>query len=72
MQAIEIEIPDSPAISAFNKYLFANLPTGYTGAVAFCINARKSGEGVGAGTGCPVYFNSAAWYNFYDNNLTTV
>lgn len=39
----------------------AGLPTTgiSSGAWAFCTNARNSGEGAGAGTGCPVYWYAA-------------
>lgn len=49
----------------------AQLPTTglRDGAQAWCSNGRKSGEGAGAGTGVPVYFNLAdrTWRNFYDD-----
>lgn len=40
------------------------------GAIAFASDGRKSGEGTGTGTGCPVWWNGSAWLTFYDN--TTV
>lgn len=58
----------------------ANLPTtglanGTTYAtVWFCSNGRKSGEGVGAGTGVPVYYNNATgkWLTFSTDTEVTV
>lgn len=41
--------------------------------VAWCSNGRKSGEGVGAGTGQLVYFNPATsqWLRFRDDSVIT-
>lgn len=58
----------------------ANLPStglanGTTYAtVWFCSNGRKSGEGVGSGTGVPVYWNAATskWFKFSDDTEVTV
>lgn len=33
----------------------------------FASNGRRSGEGAGAGTGCPVWWDGADWRTFYDN-----
>ncbi len=33
------------------------------GTLAWCTDARKSGEGAGAGTGCWVYYTDAAAYS---------
>jgi hypothetical protein len=59
-------------IGALPLYAFADLPTGYNGRVAFVTNGRKSGEGAGAGTGVPAYYDAAAaaWLNFFDNLAT--
>ena len=54
-------------------YAFLDLPAApANGAVAFCTNGRKGGEGAGAGTGVPAYFDavSATWLNFFDNLAT--
>jgi hypothetical protein len=55
-------------------FLVAALPTvGVSnGQIAFASNARKVGEGVGAGTGLPVYYNAATsqWFT-YANALVT-
>ena len=32
--------------------------------VAFALDGRKAGEGVGAGTGVPVYRKDSVWYSF--------
>lgn len=40
---------------------FASLPTGKEGQVLFVSNGRKVGEGVGAGTGVPVYYSNGHW-----------
>lgn len=57
-----------------------NLPTdglanGSTYAsIWFCSNGRKSGEGIGAGTGVPVYWNNATgkWFTFSTDTEVTV
>lgn len=53
------------------RFLVANLPPSpQEGAEAYAINGRRSGEGVGAGTGCPVFADSAgAWRTHYDNTV---
>jgi hypothetical protein len=45
----------------------------YQGRIALCSNCRKTGEGGGAGTGLPVWFDSsgATWRNFFDNAAAT-
>lgn len=68
------EIPDravptrgSMRIDMLPRYAFANLPTApdaFDGLVAFCTNGRKVGEGGGAGTGVPVYYDGASWRVF--------
>lgn len=45
-------------------YTVANLPkaTASTeGQLAYATNGRKVGEGVGAGTGVPIYFSNGKW-----------
>lgn len=58
-------------VSAFPVYTVASLPTGYPGQVAFASNGRKGGEGAGAGTGVPVFWNSltSQWLCFHDNSV---
>lgn len=49
------------------SYAVASLPVAVTtGAFAFATDGRKEGEGVGAGTGVPVIFYSAAWRRVSD------
>jgi len=43
------------------QYTVATLPTGSEGMIAYATNGRKVGEGVGVGTGVPVYFSNALW-----------
>lgn len=53
-------------------YTVANLPTASSagqGAVAYASNARKSGEGTGAGTGIPVWCDGTNWRTYYDNTV---
>lgn len=59
---------------AMTTYTVASLPaTAATGAFYFASNARKTGEGVGAGTGLPVYWNPATsqWFTFSGNVQVT-
>lgn len=44
---------------AFNlrAMLFADLPAAGAGDMQYCSNARKTGEGAGAGTGCLLYYD---------------
>lgn len=49
------------------NYTVADLPTtAANGAFAWASNGRKSGEGSGAGTGVPVFWNSStsSWYSY--------
>ena len=49
------------------NYTVAALPTtAATGAYAYATNGRKPGEGAGAGTGIPVFFNSGTntWFSY--------
>ena len=39
------------------------------GAIAIATNGRKSGEGAGAGTGCPAWCDGSHWRTFYDNSI---
>lgn len=55
---------------AFLRSAFADLPlAGKIGRVYYCTDCRKSGEGAGAGTGCPVWDDGSDWLNFYDNGV---
>lgn len=59
--------------SSFPSFTVAALPVTLRGvpiltnSYAFASNGRKSGEGAGAGTGCPVWFNGTLWLTFYGN-----
>lgn len=54
----------------FGSFTVATLPsTALTGAKTYATNGRKAGEGAGAGTGVPVYYQGG-WKTYYDN--TTV
>jgi hypothetical protein len=48
----------------FKEFTVANLPTGRRGLFAYATNGRKNGEGVGAGTGVPVFHDGTAWRAF--------
>lgn len=55
---------------------YADLPTSTAtnGQPAFVTNGRKGGEGSGAGTGVPVYFNTATgtWLTYSGNTAVTI
>jgi hypothetical protein len=42
----------------------ADWPLGFCGTT----NGRKTGEGPGLGTGCPVWSDGTQWLTFYNNN----
>lgn len=73
-QAVKIDGTSSSSVSidtnkpvVFGRYTVANLPTGVTGATAFATDGRDYLEGVGAGTGVPVYWKINAWHVYYTN-----
>lgn len=37
------------------------------GMATYASNGRKNGEGVGAGTGVPIWTDGSKWLTFYDN-----
>jgi hypothetical protein len=43
---------------------YVSLPGALNGAMLYCTNGRKVGEGPGAGTGVPVYYSNGAWRVF--------
>lgn len=56
-------------------YAVAALPaTAANGQWAFATNGRKPGEGVGAGTGVPVFFNTptGTWFSYCSGAVVTV
>lgn len=65
--------PRSEYTGGFQRRTVAELSSivGMAGQCYFATNGRKGGEGVGAGTGLPVYWNPATsqWYNFYNNTV---
>ena len=55
-------------------FTVATLPKiALSGAVAFAKDGRKGGEGVGVGTGIPVYWDTATsnWFTFSGNVAVT-
>lgn len=52
------------------EFTVVTLPTPAPGrGHAFAIDGRKAGEGVGAGTGIPVWDDGTNWRTFYDNSI---
>ena len=41
------------------------------GSIAYASNGRKVGEGIGAGTGVPVYYSNGAWRVFSTDAVVT-
>jgi len=37
--------------------------------IAYATDGRRSGQGLGAGTGCPVWADGTNWRTFYDNSI---
>lgn len=67
MQLISIFQKGLPVTPERPVYTVAALPaTAATGADAWASNGRKPGEGGGAGTGVPVFFNpnTATWFSY--------
>jgi len=62
------------SIGALSVYAYTNLPTGYNGAVVYCSDGRKTGEGAGVGTGVPAYWSDSDndWHVFYDDSVLAV
>lgn len=53
-----------------HSFLVSALPIGtYAGQQAYASDGRKSGEGAGAGTGVPVWWNGTSWLTFYNNSV---
>ncbi|HIE0170411.1 TPA: hypothetical protein ACXI8G_000952 [Serratia marcescens] len=53
------------------RYAVNALPTSglISGAEAYATNGRRAGEGAGAGSGCPVWFDGTYWRTYYDNSI---
>jgi hypothetical protein len=69
LSAIEQKLAGGIAIvQAPPSYTVASLPTtgNGNGAPAWASNGRKPGEGAGAGTGVPVFWNptTGSWYSY--------
>lgn len=60
---------NTPAKQA--SYPVASLPTGQAGQTAYATNGRKSGEGVGVGTGTIVNFSNGQWRRASDETTVT-
>jgi hypothetical protein len=62
------DLPSGGLVFNLKSYTYANLPLGnqtaYTSSLAYCSNGRKVGEGVGVGTGVPVYYANGSWRVF--------
>lgn len=69
IQANGVAILPTPAV-----YAFASLPTtAAQGQFAYCSDARKPSEGVGTGTGVPVFMDiSGVWYSYCDGTPAAV
>lgn len=69
--AIDAQSADFNVPVRIPSYAVASLPTsGITaGCTAYATNGRKSGEGVGSGTGVPVWHDGTNWRTFYDNTI---
>lgn len=57
--------------ATLKSYTVGTLPAGAEGQVAYATDGRKTGEGGGSGTGCPVYFSNTHWRRFYDDTQVT-
>jgi hypothetical protein len=62
------ELPAAILVS----YVNTALPSGINGLLAYCTNGRKVGEGVGAGTGVPVYYSNGVWRVFSTDSAVVV
>lgn len=62
---------DHQQLMRLDNYTVATLPTNDAtnpGRVAYATDGRKSGEGLGLGTGTPVWDDGTNWLTFYDNS----
>lgn len=74
--ALDLKAPAaSPVFTgpvSLGVFTVAGLPAAPpAGALAYASNGRKTGEGVGAGTGLPVYYSAAAWRVFGADAVVT-
>jgi hypothetical protein len=61
-----VVLATSPTITTpkWTAFTVAGLPAGLEGQYAYATDGRKVGEGVGAGTGVPIYFSNTLWRVF--------
>ena len=63
----------SEVTGSIEAILFVSLPTpGQAGRLRFVTDGRKTGEGVGAGTGTPAYDDGVAWRRTGDDTTVAV
>jgi len=63
----------SEVTGSIEAIVFANLPTpGQPGRLRFVTDGRKTGEGVGAGTGVPAYDDGVAFRRYSDDTTVAV
>ena len=63
----------SEVTGSIEAILFASLPTpGQAGRLRFVTDGRKTGEGVGAGTGTPAYDDGVAWRRTSDDTTVAI
>ena len=60
----------TPAMPSFAVAELAAVREGVAGPV-LARDGRKAGEPAGGGTGCPVWFDGAAWRTFHDNQVVS-
>lgn len=62
---------NASGVTKSGSYTVATLPAATEGYMAYASDGRKVGQGVGAGTGVPVYYSAGAWRRFYDDAVVT-
>ncbi len=79
VEALLVRIKDleangrSEVTGSIEAITFVNLPSpGQAGRLRFVTNGRKTGEGVGAGTGTPAYDDGVAWRRTSDDTTVAV
>ena len=65
---VAVAVQGTLQAASSERYLVANLPTGYDGRRAYAIDGRKVGEGVGAGTGVEVVYSDGEWRIHQDDS----
>lgn len=56
---------------SFTVARLPQIPKPTNGSIAYASNGRKQGEGVGAGTGVPVYYSAGFWRRYSDDTAVT-